>query len=754
MWLKWLPWKFILTNSAKKHGFVDPIDLISKLQNFSEPSEVAAPLELLRAGVVFHARGLINSQAIQHNLDWIWPYWVECQFNPNDKSFVPRAFSVTHINLTHRNWTAVGMPDNEQLPIVDPRGLVTPFLDGWSIDAWIINDDGSQLIPSKSKESEQKLIFQNNLMVTTETKINGAELHIETKCEIKDDNLYCCINVKASSINDGWLAIVLRPYNPEGISFIHQIKKLNNYNGFEINEEHNVRLDKIPDKYLMSDYKRGDVHRFLNFELIRKTQEKEEMICNVGMATAAALYRIDNEKSQEVHIEIPITNSNKKGEVVKIGWDESIEDSCRLDIPDKKFQFLYDAAIRTLVLHSPNEVYPGPYTYKRFWFRDAAFITYSLLCAGFTKRAKRVLDIFPTKQTVFGYFLSQEGEWDSNGQSLWIFNKYCLLTGEKPDEKWKKSIIKGANWILRKRLSNKIDSPCAGLFPAGFSAEHLGPNDYYYWDDFWGIAGLNAAGNLMKYYNEDKLSEKYYEQANDFSNCLERSLEYTRKSLNRLAIPAAPYRRMDAGAIGSIAGGYPLDILLENDKRLLDTVNFLYDNCMFENGFFQDMTHSGINPYLTLHIAQIFLRAGDTRYLNLMQAVADLASPTGQWPEAVHPITKGGCMGDGQHVWAAAEWILMIKNCFVREGIDKLILCSGIPINWIDENQILSFGPVLTSFGKINVKISCDANKINICWDAVWHNQKVPIEIQLPGHVFRQVEKGQCFAELIKKDPV
>ena len=36
-------------------------------------------------------------------------------------------------------------------------------------------------------------------------------------------------------------------------------------------------------------------------------------------------------------------------------------------------------------------------------------------------------------------------------------------------------------------------------------------------------------------------------------------------------------------------------------------------------------------------------------------------------------------MGDGQHVWAAAEWVLMIRNCFAREEDDHLILCSGIP---------------------------------------------------------------------------
>ncbi|MFO7687904.1 MAG: hypothetical protein R6V60_17625 [Desulfobacterales bacterium] len=75
--------------------------------------------------MVFHTRGLINSRVIQHDLDWVWPDWIERQFDPYDAAFIPRAFAITHINLTHRNWTAIGYPDCAELAISDPRGLVS-----------------------------------------------------------------------------------------------------------------------------------------------------------------------------------------------------------------------------------------------------------------------------------------------------------------------------------------------------------------------------------------------------------------------------------------------------------------------------------------------------------------------------------------------------------------------------------------------------------------------------------------------------
>ena len=99
----------MVSRLAKSKGFLDPLTLYARLQQFAQPSEVAEPVELLRAGAVFHARGLINSRVLQHNLDWVWPYWVERQFDPSDTAFLPRAFSLTHINLTNRSWTAVGL---------------------------------------------------------------------------------------------------------------------------------------------------------------------------------------------------------------------------------------------------------------------------------------------------------------------------------------------------------------------------------------------------------------------------------------------------------------------------------------------------------------------------------------------------------------------------------------------------------------------------------------------------------------------
>jgi hypothetical protein len=731
MWLRWFPWKMMVSRLARRQGFIDPVKLLARLEGFAQPLEVRGPTELLRAGVAFHARGLLNTGAIQHNLDWIWPYWVERQYNPHDESFIPRSFSITHINLTQRNWTAIGIPDVSEFPIVDPRGLLTPHWDGWSLDSWLIAEDGRRLLPSRLPEIDQSIDATNGLAVVT--RGSRQQLTLRSRAEVIEsgDGLFCRLDIEAEAAGSDpiWLVIALRPYNPEGVSFVHEISLEPGRRTWRVERTGRVLFDIPPDRFRFSHYRGGDVHtRLLG------SGNESGITCRVGMATAAALFAVDGHR--QVQVRIPLETAREGTGTARPQWKEALSGSAVLRHPDRRFAELYDLAVRSLILHSPGEVFPGPYTYKRFWFRDAAFILHALLCIGLDDRVERALDRFPLHQKTNGFFHSQEGEWDSNGEALWIFRRYCELTGRLPKTQWRQPIDRGARWISRKRLPDGTGTRHSGLLPAGFSAEHLGPNDYYYWDDFWGVSGLRSAALLHELYGDEEKAAACGREADDFFGAIERSLAQAAARLGRQGMPASPYRRMDAGAIGSLAAGYPLQLFSSQDPRLLDTVEYLMEHCLFEGGFFQDIIHSGVNPYLTLHMAQVLMRAGDSRALHLGRTVADLASSTGQWPEAVHPRTRGGCMGDGHHVWASAEWVLYVRHCFVREEEDHLVLAAGIDNDWLERGQPLSFGPAPTAFGMVTVTISSPSpGQVEIGWEGNWRAAAPPIKAHLPGLV-------------------
>ncbi|MBI2213799.1 MAG: hypothetical protein HYU52_09140 [Acidobacteria bacterium] len=737
MLLRWFPWRLVVSRVARSKGLVDPIKLLSRLESFAQPLEVKEPLELLRAGLVFHARGLINTGAIQHNLDWIWPYWVERQYDPGDESFIPRAFSITHVNLTHRNWTAIGVPDSEEIPIVDPRGLVMPFWDGWTLDAWIASEDGPWLVPSRSLDALQWLRIDPSPAVITRASARGMEL--ETLAEAVDEEgvPVCELAVRARSTMRSWLVISLRPYNPEGVSFVHAIDAMEDGAGFLLPERRSVTFDPRPEKLALSIYREGDVKASLFH-----ASDRRSVRCNVGMASAAALYPLAGGVAMEARARVPLASGAQGHGSSHRRWRAAIAPAVKAEFPDPRWQFLYDASIRSIVLHSPRECYPGPYTYKRFWFRDAAFILHALLCAGLTDRAERVIDHFPSRQTRTGFFLSQEGEWDSNGEALWTMRRYCELTGRPPKRAWLDSIRVGAEWIERKRVKSD-GSIHAGLLPPGFSAEHLGPNDYYYWDDFWGVAGLQSAAVLLRMAGELRAAGRCDAWGADLLAAVRASLEQVEARLRRPAMPASPYRRLDTGAIGSLASGYPLQIFDARDPHLLDTAAYIASECLVGHGFFQDIIHSGVNCYLTLHLAQVRLRAGDTGGLEQVREIARLASPTGQWPEAVHPRTGGGCMGDGHHVWASADWFLMMRNSFLREEGGALVVGAGVLPEWLEQRKPIRFGPAPTSFGPVTIEIDPCEGRPLVHWSGVWRDAAPMVEIRLPGYEAVNAASGQ-----------
>jgi len=750
-----LPWRYIVKRFALGRGFIDPVKLYARLQRFAQPSEVAEPVELLRAGAVFHARGLINSRVLQHNLDWVWPYWVQRQFDPVDVSFLPRAFSLTHVNLTHRNWTGIGLPGREEIPIVDPRGLLTPFWDSWSIDVWCMDDNDKKLLPSRSKNARQWQALNNTLSVNTHIEESGIQLEMKAEVVEASDGDVCNMSIRGAIPDGGWLVISARPCNPEGISFIDNIGLSKDRYSWKINKDKRVFFDQKVEIHHASDYQNADV-----FVHLRDREEQQSVKCDVGLATAAALFRMDARSDREVVLSIPLSDlkpndSRLHGQSsLKTDWSTALQGAAAFSVPDKRICSIYKAALNTLILCTPGDVYAGPYTYKRYWYRDAAYIGHGLLCAGLLDRAKYIVEHFPDRQDRSGYYHSQEGEWDSNGEVLWLIDRYRQFSGSSMSENLFESLQAGANWIAEKCTKEFTGKAHEGLLPAGFSAEHLGPNDHYYWDNYWSVAGLDSAARIADSLGQQQSAGVNRQRSNQLQAAITRSLERMSNRADMPAIPAAPGRRLDAGAIGSIVASYPLQICAPGDKSLLGTIDFLLKDCAYRDAFFQDMIHSGVNAYLTLQIAQALLRADDQRFQALIRSIASFASPTGHWPEAIHPHTEGGCMGDGHHAWAAAEWVCMMRYCFIREEEGELILGSGLLPEWLDSGESLFFGPAPTLFGTMSITIpefDLNANSIEVKWEAAWHDAAPPLELRIPGFSVVKVKQPDMSGSIVCK---
>ncbi len=99
--------------------------------------------------------------------------------------------------------------------------------------------------------------------------------------------------------------------------------------------------------------------------------------------------------------------------------------------------------------------------------------------------------------------------------------------------------------------------------------------------------------------------------------------------------------------------------------------------------------------------------------------------------------------GDGHHVRAAAEWMFMMRNCFLREAGNTLIIGAGVPARWLEQECFISFGPAPTAFGPVTLTIVPDStDQVVVLWKSEWHASSPAIEVRLPGFAPIMPEPG------------
>lgn len=71
-------------------------------------------------------------------------------------------------------------------------------------------------------------------------------------------------------------------------------------------------------------------------------------------------------------------------------------------------------------------------------------------------------------------------------------------------------------------------------------------------------------------------------------------------------------------------------------------------------------------------------------------------------------------MGDGDHGWAAAEFINFIRSLFVMEEGGKLVLGKGIKKEWIASGLPIAISEASSRFGTVAWKLQAKGNEMHL----------------------------------------
>lgn len=702
----------------------DATDMLRSAMKLGNPTKTEWPAETLPMNSRLFAAGFWNYSFFQFNRKFLPPLWAEEQYNPASSSFLPRSHNILSMNQTQRNWVGIGFPGRALEASVDMAGGVMLYPGSYTLEFATL--EKGRLVRPQQKSGEVKLLLKSSYRIVCLWRGLWLE-YTATETGLK---------IKARGNSP--LILSVRPFNVEGPALLYKLQY--NSKKCQLTGDADLLFDQNPDYVLVSDWKNGDALRRIVARIRRLHKQKDapagthEAKDTIGLTSAAFYFAAAEDCSVIVtdhqHDTLPAALRGKSAQQIT---NEYFGETIKAELPGVYSDWLHHARSHLIALWDYDSIKPGSYTYHHFWIRDAVIMMYALLLMGAKRAVKPIIERFAGMVQSSGLFRSQTGEWDANGQALWILAQYVRFTHDASIVvRLRKQIARMLNWIEKACAQN------GGVLPPGFSAEHLGPADWYLWDNFWALGGLKAIAPHLRALGLSERCERLY--AN-----LAGALKYY---LNHYSyLPAALGRGKDAGMIGSIAAAYPLEVHEFCDSRLLRTLELIRENYFFQGCFFQENIHSGLNPYLTLQMAESYLYVGRTQKARqILRSIRRRAQKCYTFPEAIHVRTGGGCMGDGFHGWASAESIVMIRNLMVREahltdGSEALIWLSGFRNKWLRqksraENLCTPWSVVSFRLEELHLSLRGLSNAVaNI--------------LSLPeGYAVRDAESGQLLREL------
>jgi hypothetical protein len=725
---------------------------VNGLAHVGRPSSVLFPSELMEQGASLILTGLNNTMAFQSNPDWVGPYWYERQRDPASREFVPTGMNMVTSNLALRNWTSIGLPGSEIESIVDPVGMLTLKPYGWSVFPYLRLGGKNHLPPLLTNGIRQHLLEEVWPAVVTEYHVlPGLGWRSTARTIALDCEELVAFTHELENNTSAPLPLVfglaLRPYNTLNIAHINRIKLRDQL--WRINHEPALWMLDKPSWASVSDRNFADpLQTAIREKEIRSHTSKS------GIATGLAEFDLVLEPGERriletvgtlrsgrtslVHrFERPTyTAIQDAKDAVQLQWEKQSTQGMQLNIPDKKWQIAFEAVRNRLYIFDDGDHFsPGTYCYHHHWVRDSAFISLAYAALGWKEQLHPKAIGMLRLQSPDGYFRSQNGEWDSNGEAIFslVNSAYCSGDVDILRTIWP-PVLRACRWLDRKRHdTRRKPSDHFGLLPAGFSAEHFGPNDHYFWDNFWSLAGLRDALWLAECLGAP---EKQWLQAtqDEYRDDMQKAMALAMEKQAGRGLPSSPYRRMDCSAIGNLVAVAPLDLIGPDTAWLAQTAHTLWTENVHQGMFFQKIIHTGMNAYLSLQLARAFLALDDKRWQSLFSAVLDHASPTWTWPEAIHPGSQGGCMGDGDHGWAAAEIVSFLASLMVRVQQETLCLGYGIPRQWYQKENALGVKNCHTRAGTVSWEVVCQGTQATLNWEIKRNHlqRKLPAYFQLP----------------------
>ncbi len=394
-------------------------------------------------------------------------------------------------------------------------------------------------------------------------------------------------------------------------------------------------------------------------------------------------------------------------------------ESGRVLIPDPKARDTYFASLAyTFIGRDDGSVHPGEGFYDGYFLRDGAYQAWALELAGYLDEARPSVLETLGYQKPDGQFESQGGELDGNGQALWNLWRHYQYTRDRGYlQQAYPAIRRSMAWLAGalRRAPGDPDAAFAGVLPKSWAdGEALAKPDYHVIGyDVWNLRGALCALAAARALGETADAGAWAKLAEDYRAALLRLVEKT----GVRGFP--PSLELDGTDWGNLEIIFPTPLFPPFDRRVSET--FAQARQTFVEGTIRWCPKTGntIHPYMSTFVTNSHVIRGEQQkaveglYAFLLHSTSDDG-----FPEGVYYPSRTAWGDTVPHLWAAAMYVILVRNMLVREDGADLHFASAVPLAWLDAGKEVAFRDAPTTFGRAGLWLKAGADRLDVRLDA------------------------------------
>lgn len=414
-------------------------------------------------------------------------------------------------------------------------------------------------------------------------------------------------------------------------------------------------------------------------------------------------------------------------------WEGILSRGMQVELPEAKPVNVYKTSLiyQLIARDKVGENYiqkVNEFHYDEFWLRDSAYFVRSYDLGGYHDIAKECLEFFFSRQREDGNFLSQGGQYDGWGQTLWAMGQHYRLTGNKPfAEKCLAAIKKAGEW-----LKEQMEEDPLGIIPITTPGDNEDiRGGHVTGHNIWALAGLKNAVFLAEGLNRPEDASELKSLYKKLKRNFLRTLRKTLKKTGNYIRPALD--QVGGQDWGNLMAVYPEEILPPHHPAVTETLKRSKQKYREKIMTYNDTEY--LHHYLTMKNTETLVMRGDREEAleEFYAVLAHTSSTQAGFEFSINPwSTRDFRANLAPHGWFAAKYRNLLRNMLVREREKTLHLLSVISPVWAVPGERIRVKDAPTYFGKISLTALFTENGMRIEIEPEFFEAPETIAIHIP----------------------